>query len=156
MEYTPSYDPFTGRFLGVVKNGTFIPNSPGNADWEALGPIDTTDKAPPTPQVQLQELRDSAQNQLLTSIDPRDVALRSTIRIVFTKMNDLVQSIGGDRILEPIIIGEIVQGIQTGLGEPAGIPTPPPAPLPLPDTVPDQINSGDSVQVDEFQKGTGD
>jgi hypothetical protein len=60
--------------------------------------------------------RSDAVQLLLTSDEPRDVALRALIRDLYTQVNDLREQLGQKREQEPEILGRIVTGIGGGIG----------------------------------------
>lgn len=61
--------------------------------------------------------RQEAITTLLTSNEPRDVALRMLIRDLYTQVNDLRELHGLPRQLESTIVPRVVAGISEGFGE---------------------------------------
>lgn len=63
------------------------------------------------------ERRSAAVASLMTADDPVSVAVRAFVRDLYTQLNDVRQSLGLPRVLEPEIVGRVVGGIGAGLGD---------------------------------------
>lgn len=126
INYTTTFDPATGKLLGVCRNdGAFVPAAADNGDWisflkfnaTAETPLSLTDRpaqVPPTPQEMLDKTRADALGSMNSRDDLTAFQVRLALSAVVFLVNNRLESLGQRRVTEDEIFDYIEKNPTSG------------------------------------------